>query len=113
MSDRQLTRLLRSDPDTAHFVSEAQVDITIPGIAQRIPYDAYREPSSWIGYALISGRWFSQAGEVVVPTKLISEAHLRLDQSDGDLLLRGAGRRSRLQIHPHSRIATRSRFATE
>jgi putative ABC transport system permease protein len=111
ISDRQVTHLLRSDPGTARYVSEAQVDITVPGIAQRIPYYAYREPSAWLGYALISGRWFSHPGEVVAPTKLIAESHLRvgqrftgtmnghtvhlrlvgeiLDQSDDDLLLRG------------------------
>jgi putative ABC transport system permease protein len=111
LSDGQVTHVLGSDPDTARFVSETQVDITVPGIAQSVPYHAYREPSSWIGYALISGRWFSHPGEVVAPTKLISEAHLTLgrsftahmnghavllrlvgeilDQSDNDLLLRG------------------------
>lgn len=111
ISDRKVTRLLRSNSGTARYVSEAQVAITVPGIAQRIPYYAYREPSSWIGFAVISGRWFEHPGEVVAPTKLISEAHLRLgqsftgyinghaarlrlvgeilDQSDNDLLLRG------------------------
>lgn len=111
ISDPKMTQILRSAPGTARFVSEAQVQITVPSIAQRIPYYAYREPSSWIGFALISGRWFSHPGEVVAPTKLISEAHLHLgqsftaymnghtvrlrlvgeilDQSDDDLLLRG------------------------
>jgi putative ABC transport system permease protein len=111
LSDRQVTHVLRTDPDTARFVSETQENITVPGIAQSIPYYAYREPSSWIGYAQISGRWFSHPGEVVAPTKLISEAHLTLgqsftaqmnghavrlrlvgeilDQSGNDLLLRG------------------------
>jgi len=60
---------------------------------------------------MISGRWFTRPGEVVAPTKLLSQAHLRVgqtltayraghpmrltivgevfDQSYGDLFLRG------------------------
>lgn len=111
ISDRRATSLLRSDPDTARFVAEAQEKVQVPGIAEPIEYYAYRGDSSWIGYALISGRWFMRPGEVVAPTKLMSEADLHvgqvftaqihgasvrlrlvgeiLDQTDEDLLLRG------------------------
>lgn len=112
-SDAQVTALLRADPATARFVAEAQDQVVTPGIAEPIPYYAYRGASSWIGYAMIHGRWFSAPGEVVAPTKLLQQAHLHvgetitarlgagvtpvrlrivgeiLDQSDGDLLLRG------------------------
>jgi putative ABC transport system permease protein len=111
VTDRQLTTALRRNPNTARFVAEAQGQVSVPGIAEPIPFYAYRGASSWIGYALISGRWFSGPGEVVAPTKLIQQANLRigqrftarldgklvqlrlvgeiLDQADGDLLLRG------------------------
>jgi len=111
VTDRQVVSLLRADPNTAHFVAEAQDQVAVPGIAEPIPYYAYRGDSSWIGYALIAGRWFSQPGEVVAPTKLLRQARLAvgdtvtarlhgqavrlrvvgeiLDQTDGDLLLRG------------------------
>lgn len=112
-SDAQVTALLRADPATARFVAETQSQVIVPGIAEPIPYYAYHGDSSWIGYALIHGRWFAKPGEVVAPTRLLDEAHLRvgdtmtahlgerlapvrlrivgeiLDQSDGDLLLRG------------------------
>jgi putative ABC transport system permease protein len=103
--------ILRNDPGTAHFVAEGQSDIMVPGISEPIPYIAYRGPSAWTGYAMISGRWFTRPGEVVAPTKLLSQAHLRVgqtltayraghpmrltivgevfDQSYGDLFLRG------------------------
>ncbi len=112
VTDRQVVALLRADPHTAHFVAEAQDQITVPGIAEPIPYDAYRGDSSWIGYAPIAGRWFSRPGEVVAPTALLRQARLAvgdtvtarmhgravrlrvvgeiLDQTDDDLLLRGA-----------------------
>jgi len=111
VTDRQVMALLRADPDTARFVAEAQDQAMVPGIAEPIPYYAYRGDSSWVGYALIAGRWFSRPGEVVAPTKLLRQAHLAigdtitarlhgspvrlrvvgeiLDQTDGDLLLRG------------------------
>lgn len=111
MSDRQMTSLLRSDPNTARFVAETSEPVVVPGVAAPIRFYGYRGPSSWIGYALISGRWFSHPGEVVAPTRLLTESHLRigqsftaqlngksvrlrlvgeiLDQRDDDLLLRG------------------------
>jgi len=111
ISDRRMTRLLQSDPGTTRFVAETSEQVVIPGIAQPIQFYAYRGPSSWIGYALISGRWFSHPGEVVAPTRLLTQAHVQLgqsftaqvsgksvrlrlvgeilDQTDNDLLLRG------------------------
>jgi putative ABC transport system permease protein len=110
-SDQQVSAALARTPGTARFVAEAQDNVTVPGIAEPISYYAYRGDSSWIGFAMISGRWFSHPGEVVAPTKLLQQAHLSigdtftahihgrpvrlrvvgeiLDQTDGDLLLRG------------------------
>jgi len=111
VTDRQVGALLQGDPTTARFVAEAQDQLALPGIAEPIPYYAYRGASSWIGYALITGRWFTRPGEVVAPTKLLRQAglavgdtvtaHLHgravrlrvvgeiLDQTGDDLLLRG------------------------
>ncbi|HEX6506011.1 MAG TPA: ABC transporter permease [Chloroflexota bacterium] len=110
-SDQQVSAAIRNNPGTARFVAEAFDQVTVPGIAEPITYFAYRRPSSWIGYALISGRWFSHPGEVVAPTKLLKQAHLQvgdyfsarlrgrsvrlhlvgeiLDEDNGDLLVRG------------------------
>jgi putative ABC transport system permease protein len=112
MSDRQMTRLLQSNPGTARFVAETSEQVVVAGIAQPINFYAYRGPSAWTGYALISGRWFSRPGEVVAPTRLLAQSHLRvgqsftaqlsgrtmrlrlvgeiLDQTDNNLLLRGS-----------------------
>jgi putative ABC transport system permease protein len=110
-SDRQVSAALARTPGTARFVAEAQDNVTVPGIAEPISYYAYRGASSWIGYAMISGRWFTHPGEVVAPSKLLQQAHLSvgdyftarihgtpvrlhlvgeiLDQTGDDLLLRG------------------------
>ncbi len=111
VSDGQVTTLLRANPDTARFVAEGQGEAVVPGIAEPIPYVGYRGDAAWIGYALIAGRWFAAPGEVVAPTALLAQAHLRvgdnltaridgqavrlrlvgeiLDQTRDDLLLRG------------------------
>ena len=111
VTDRQVTTLLQADPGTARFVAEAQDQVVVPGIAEPIPFYAYRGASDWLGYAMISGRWFSGPDEVVAPTKLLQQARLTVgetitahlhgqamrlrivgeifDQQNDDLLLRG------------------------
>src|SRR2546421_3941592 len=81
VTDRTVTTQLQADPATARFVSEAQAQALVPGIAEPIPFYAYCGASSWIGYVLISGRWFSGPGEVVAPTSLLQQAHLRVGQT--------------------------------
>ena len=111
LSAARAAAILQADPATAHVVAEGRADVTFPGISEPIPYIAYRGRSDWLGYAMISGRWFARAGEVVAPSKLLAQAHLQVgqtvtayrlgrpmhltivgelfDQSYGDLFLRG------------------------
>ena len=66
--DPQVTSLIASQPGTARYVSDGNANSTVPGAGESVPVTAYREDSSWIGYVLISGRWFSAPGEAVAPT---------------------------------------------
>jgi putative ABC transport system permease protein len=110
ISDQQASALIRAQPGTARFVAETEVDAYVTGIAQPARFDLDRNDSSWLGYAVIRGRWFQAPGEVVATTELLRQANstvgdvmtvtidghrLRLrvvgsylDQSN-DLLLRG------------------------
>jgi putative ABC transport system permease protein len=110
-SDRQVMRMLGSDPQTRHIVAEGQSEVTFPQLGEPVVYYAYRGPSAWTGYALIAGRWFRRPGEVVAPSRVLEEGHLHigqrfvafhgsramqltlvgeiLDQDNNDLLLRG------------------------
>jgi putative ABC transport system permease protein len=67
-SDEQAAALIAAQPGTARFVSIAHADVSVPGAGETVPVFAYREDSSWIGYVLIHGRWFSGPGEAVAPT---------------------------------------------
>jgi putative ABC transport system permease protein len=81
LSASQVETALRNQPDTNRFVGEKEVSVLMPGIAQPVPLYGYQGSSSWLGYALISGRWFARRGEVVAPTRLMREAGLRVGES--------------------------------
>jgi len=64
-------------PATGRFVGRGQSSVTVP-IAGSMPFVGYDGDSSWIGYALINGRWYAGPGEVVAPTNVFRETGLRV-----------------------------------
>ncbi len=111
-SATDVASVITSAPGTARFVAEGQTNVAIRGVASPIPFYGYDRDSAWIGYAIISGRWFAAPGEVVAPSHLLDVTGLRIgqsfaatlggrseqltlvgeifDQTGDDLLLRGA-----------------------
>ena len=69
---------LAADPDTAASVAIGTTDVSVPGLGPAIPFVGYRGDSSWIGYALIEGRWFAGPGEAVAPTNFFTTTGLRV-----------------------------------
>jgi putative ABC transport system permease protein len=120
-------RLIRTTSGTARFVGEAETRVMIPGLASTVPFYGYESPSAWVGYTLISGRWFNRPDEVVAPSRVIDLAGLRVgqtftaatngrserlrlvgeifDDSDDNLLLRGTWSALR-RLDPHATIDT-------
>jgi putative ABC transport system permease protein len=70
-----VTAAIAGHPDTGRFVSIGRTQVTIPG-AGSIPFVGYDGDASWIGYAIIDGRWFNGPGEVVAPTNLLRQSAL-------------------------------------
>jgi putative ABC transport system permease protein len=70
-----VTSAISGDPNTAQSVSIGQIQASIPRVGA-IPFVGYEGDSSWIGYALIRGRWFESAGEVVAPTNFFTQTGL-------------------------------------
>jgi len=68
LGDDQTAALIATQRGTARFVSIAHTDVSVSGAGETVPVTAYRGDSSWIGYVLIHGRWFSAPGEAVAPT---------------------------------------------
>jgi putative ABC transport system permease protein len=96
-SDEQTTALIAAQPGTARFVAERTVDVSVAGAGEPVPMTAYRGDSSWLGYPIISGRWFSAPGEAVAPTAFFTRTGHRVGDTitltlDGqDLNLRLVG----------------------
>jgi putative ABC transport system permease protein len=75
-----ITATIAAQPDTAHVVAIGQTDAAVPG-AGSVPFVGYDGDASWIGYALIHGRWFAGPGEAVAPTNLFRQSGLHLGDS--------------------------------
>jgi putative ABC transport system permease protein len=67
-TESEVTSLIASQPGTARFVGVGHADVAVPGAGESVPVTAYSGDSSWLGFALIQGRWFAAPGEAVAPT---------------------------------------------
>jgi putative ABC transport system permease protein len=69
---RAVTAAIRAQPGTWHFAAETDQQVTVPGLSQQIPVTAYRGNARWLGYDMISGRWYTGPGQVDVPTYFLT-----------------------------------------
>ena len=65
-----------AQPGTAHVNAEYGAPVRVVGLAQVVQADVFDGPSSWMGYALISGHWYDAPGEVDVNTVFLTESGL-------------------------------------
>ncbi len=70
-----ITTAIRNAPSTGHWVAVGTEQVSIPQLG-RVTYAAYEGDTTWMGYQLISGRWFSAPGEVVAPANLFRASGL-------------------------------------
>ena len=64
---------IRQQPGTLHYVAEADVQASVPGVAQPVPVTAFGGSAAWTGYPMISGRWYDGPGQADVSTGLLTE----------------------------------------
>ncbi|HEY1915575.1 MAG TPA: ABC transporter permease [Streptosporangiaceae bacterium] len=64
---------LRAEPGTLHQTAETDGQIGISGLAGVHPVTAFTGDSSWTGYPLISGRWYTGPGQADVSTGVLTE----------------------------------------
>jgi putative ABC transport system permease protein len=83
--------LLLGTPGTAHVTGVYTGSATVVGLAGTVPLTGYQGDSSWTGYRLISGRWYTSDGEAVVPSYLLTATGKRV----GDTLTLRVGDRLR------------------
>ena len=80
---RRIVTVIRAQPGTLHYVAEADDgpvinSVSLPGGMPGLNLVAYSGDSSWLGYPLISGRWYYDPGEVVVNTGFLNEIGLQV-----------------------------------
>ena len=77
-----ITAALRAQPGTRRYVAEADLipfpgaprTVTVSGLA--VPVTAYDGPAGWLGWPLVSGRWFRGRGEVDVSPAFLTQSGL-------------------------------------
>ena len=78
LSDDQVAELVASQPGTQRYVAVGQADATVAGAGETVPVWAYRGDAGWLGFAVISGRWFNAPGEAVAPTAFFTRTGHRV-----------------------------------
>jgi putative ABC transport system permease protein len=71
--ERAVVAALRGQPGTAHYVAEADDDINVTGVSDRLSLAGFGGDASWAGYAMISGHWYSGTGEADVNTGFLTD----------------------------------------
>jgi putative ABC transport system permease protein len=86
MTEQQVTALIAAQPGTARFVGVGRADLTVPRAGETVPVIPYDGDASWLGFAVIHGRWFSAPGEAVAPTAFLTRTGYHIgDRIDASL----------------------------
>ena len=63
--------VLRAQPGTLRYVAEADDDISVLGLADRLSLAAFAGDASWTGYTLVTGHWYAEADQADVNTPFL------------------------------------------
>jgi putative ABC transport system permease protein len=74
--DAAVTAALRAQPGTLRDVAVYQNEVKVAGVAANVSASAFGGDSSWTGYGIIAGRWYSASGEVDVNTAFLNQSGL-------------------------------------
>jgi putative ABC transport system permease protein len=74
--DAAAAAALRAQPGTRHAVPLYGNDVKVAGIAANVNAQAFGGDASWIGFGIISGRWYHAPGEVDVNTAFLTASGL-------------------------------------
>jgi putative ABC transport system permease protein len=67
---------INAQPGAAHSNAEYGTQVNVVGFSQGAQTTVFAGPSSWMGYALISGHWYDAPGEVDVNTSFLTDGGL-------------------------------------
>jgi len=70
---RTVAAALAAQHGTRRWVAEALPTVSVSGLTDPVPTEAFRGNAAWTGYDMISGRWYRAPGEVVVNTGFLTQ----------------------------------------
>ena len=74
--DAAITAALRGQQDTERYVAAAFTNVTVAGLTGQVNAEAFNGPSGWLGYDVITGRWMTGPGQIVVNTSYLTQTGL-------------------------------------
>jgi putative ABC transport system permease protein len=78
---RAVQAALRAQPETLHYVAEADDDVTVLGLPGHLSLVGFAGDASWTGYPVITGRWYRGNGEAVVNTSFLADTGAKVGDS--------------------------------
>jgi putative ABC transport system permease protein len=63
--------VIQAQPGTARLVGVRQTEVDFAGSTKPLEVSAYDGDASWVGYQLISGRWYHGPGEAVAGSRML------------------------------------------
>jgi putative ABC transport system permease protein len=69
---------VHATPGAAHVDAQYGNAVSVVGISRAIQANVFDGPSAWMGYALISGRWYAAPGEADVNTSFLADSGLAI-----------------------------------
>jgi putative ABC transport system permease protein len=87
--ERELTAALRAAPGTLHYVGVTQLgtgitfepSAAVSGLQIPLSIWAFHGPSAWLGFDIITGRWYQRPGEIDVNTGFLDQTGLSVGDS--------------------------------
>lgn len=62
---------IQAQPGTARLVGVSQTEVNLAGSTKPLEVSAYHGDASWVGYPLISGRWYHGPDEAVAGSRML------------------------------------------
>jgi putative ABC transport system permease protein len=62
---------IQAQPGTARLVGISQVEVGLAGFTEPLEVSAYDSDATWVGYPLVSGRWYEGADEAVAGSRML------------------------------------------
>ncbi|MFJ6895080.1 ABC transporter permease [Streptomyces hokutonensis] len=76
-----VTAAIAAQPGTRAYYGSASLDAAVSGMSGPVTVTAFDGDASWGGFTMVGGRWFSGAGEAVVPSTILTATGTKVGDS--------------------------------